>query len=170
MNNAKTSNRDLSALYPDLKVRYLKLKADMKDHFKDIFLTDGFRSFERQNHLYALGRTIDDTKRVTDAKAGESFHNYGLAFDVAFIGPEMYSENNPWNDLGRIGKAHGLEWGGDFSESKRDRPHFQLRYGMQLNEIQYLYKQGGLEKLWSRIDYIRGVPIGEKWYGPQRNI
>lgn len=40
----------------------------------------GFRSFQEQSALYAQGRTKAG-KIVTKAKPGESYHNYGLAFD-----------------------------------------------------------------------------------------
>ena len=40
----------------------------------------GFRSFSDQAKLYALGRT-ESGKIVTNAKEGQSYHNYGLAFD-----------------------------------------------------------------------------------------
>lgn len=57
------------------------------------FITEAFRSFEKSDHLYALGRTIvnPDGKSkdkpmgniVSNAKAGQSYHNYGLAcFDA----------------------------------------------------------------------------------------
>jgi peptidoglycan L-alanyl-D-glutamate endopeptidase CwlK len=40
----------------------------------------GRRTMEEQAALYAKGRTISG-KIVTKAKPGESYHNYGLAFD-----------------------------------------------------------------------------------------
>ena len=49
------------------------------------------RTFQEQNDLYAIGRTkLFDSKGnrlgiVTKAKAGQSYHNYGLAFDICLI-------------------------------------------------------------------------------------
>lgn len=163
MDNFKKAERDLSRLYPDIKTRISKVLVDMKQHYKEMFVTEGFRSFERQNYLYAHGRTLEDTKIITNAKPGESFHNYGLAIDLAFKDIEPWSAQHPWDDFGRIAKSHGFLWGGNFTSFK-DRPHIQLGYGMSIDEIQELYKQGGLEKLWSRIDAIRGIPIGQRWY------
>jgi len=40
----------------------------------------GLRTMEEQAALYAKGRTVSG-KIVTKAKPGESYHNYGLAFD-----------------------------------------------------------------------------------------
>ena len=39
-----------------------------------------YRSFDEQNHLYAQGRTKPG-KIVTYAKGGQSYHNFGLAFE-----------------------------------------------------------------------------------------
>ena len=46
----------------------------------------GFRSFEEQAALYSKGRTAGG-RIVTKAKAGESYHNYGLAFDWVPVKP-----------------------------------------------------------------------------------
>ena len=47
-------------------------------------ITQGFRSFEEQQKLYAIGR-LTPGKKVTNAKAGQSIHNYGLAVDICLI-------------------------------------------------------------------------------------
>lgn len=46
----------------------------------------GFRSFEEQLALFAQGRTKPG-RIVTKAKPGESYHNYGLAFDWVPVKP-----------------------------------------------------------------------------------
>jgi len=40
----------------------------------------GYRSNKEQDDLYKIGRELPGVK-VTNAKAGQSFHNYGRAFD-----------------------------------------------------------------------------------------
>jgi peptidoglycan L-alanyl-D-glutamate endopeptidase CwlK len=60
----------------------------------------GRRTMEEQTALYAIGRSAPG-KIVTKARAGESFHNYGLAFDWV---PLKMSPKNPdlyvadWDD------------------------------------------------------------------------
>jgi peptidoglycan L-alanyl-D-glutamate endopeptidase CwlK len=46
----------------------------------------GRRTMEEQTALYSLGRSAPG-RIVTKAKAGESYHNYGLAFDWAPLKP-----------------------------------------------------------------------------------
>ena len=46
--------------------------------------THTLRTFKEQDDLYAKGRTIKGNK-VTNAKGGQSIHNYGLAFDIVLL-------------------------------------------------------------------------------------
>lgn len=90
--------------------------------------TDGYRSIPQQNMLYDLGRSIPGTKKVTNARGGESPHNYGwngngLARDWVFVLPHgavTYKGN--WSIFGREAKKVGLVWGGGWLRFK-DRPH-----------------------------------------------
>lgn len=82
---------------------------------------------DTQQAIYEQGRTAPG-KVVTNAKPGDSFHNYGLAFDVV---PRAYKSQPDWNPsgeawgkIGVIGKRLGLVWGGDWT--KPDKPHFHL--------------------------------------------
>jgi peptidoglycan L-alanyl-D-glutamate endopeptidase CwlK len=86
-----------------------------------IRITDTFRSFKDQNAIYEKGRTTKGSI-VTNARGGESYHNYGLAFDVCFTGLDPYPiDRRKWDKLGLIGEDIGLVWGGRFG----DNPHFE---------------------------------------------
>ncbi|MBA2872427.1 LAS superfamily LD-carboxypeptidase LdcB [Anoxybacillus calidus] len=50
----------------------------------NVLITQGFRSIEEQNELYAQGRTKPG-KIVTNAKGGYSYHNVGLAIDFCLL-------------------------------------------------------------------------------------
>lgn len=97
---------------------------------EEIKVTEGYRSFERQNELYAQGRTSKGSI-VTNAKAGDSLHNYGVAFDIFFT-KTGYKGN--WTKIGKIGKSLGLVWGGDF-KSIKDKPHFEMTLGYKLKDF-----------------------------------
>ena len=47
-------------------------------------ITQALRTWDEQEELYAQGRTKKG-KIVTNAKAGYSWHNYGLAIDVCIL-------------------------------------------------------------------------------------
>ena len=96
-------------------------------------LVSGYRSFEEQNRLYALGRTKPGGI-VTKARGGYSWHNFGLAADYAFISGGQLTWDGPWKIFGRIARECGLEWGGDWRKFP-DRPHVQWRRGKTLAEM-----------------------------------
>lgn len=100
-----------------------------------IFITDGFRSKEEQDRLYAIGRTIDlDKKIVTNAKGGYSHHNYGIAFDVAFLVDGKLSYDGDWEKVGRMGEILGMTWGGRW-KGLVDRPHFEITMGYSIEDF-----------------------------------
>jgi hypothetical protein len=96
-------------------------------------VTETYRSIERQNELYAQGRTKKGNI-VTNAKGGESLHNYRVAFDIMPLKGYNIS-NAQWAILGRLGTQLGLEWGGDW-KGFVDKPHFQLTLGYKLKDFQ----------------------------------
>lgn len=88
----------------------------------------GTRTFAEQDALFAQGRTRPG-RRVTNAKGGESNHNFGIAFDIGvFEGSQYLGESPAYDVVGLIGSEIGLEWGGHWT-SFADKPHYQLRPG-----------------------------------------
>jgi hypothetical protein len=91
-----------------------------------IVIASGTRTMDEQRELYAQGRTKPGSI-VTNANAGESAHNFGLAIDFAFgnaLGKPTWPNDAPWATVAQIGKDLGLVWGGDF-RSFTDRPHLE---------------------------------------------
>jgi hypothetical protein len=113
-------------------------------------VTDGLRTFKEQDDLYAKGRTKPGDV-VTNAKGGSSNHNYGLAVDLVPLDskgqPNWKAKEEVWDAMGKVGKEHGLEWGGDWKKLV-DRPHFQLPVGMGVKECRKIYDKGGLDAVW----------------------
>lgn len=99
------------------------------------FITETLRSFERSNELYAQGRTKPG-KKVTNAKAGSSFHNYGLAIDfvIQINGLPVWTVNENWMVVVRCFKESGFVWGGDF-KSIPDAPHFEMTFGYTWRQL-----------------------------------
>lgn len=100
----------------------------------DVKLHQGFRSIEEQNRLYQQGRDINGKvigKTVTNAKGGQSLHNYGVAFDLIIKWNGVYGWSAPqymWTRMGQLGESLGLEWGGRW-KGLVDMPHFELTFG-----------------------------------------
>lgn len=140
----------MTKLYPNLQAKVQVLIENAHKKGLDVWIVQGMRTIEQQNELYAQGRTKGKKgKTVTNAKGGESYHNYGLAVDVVFHGSEPYGESHNWKALGEAGKEAGLEWGGGW-KSFPDRPHFQIS-GLKLSQLKSWYADGGMENVWKNI-------------------
>lgn len=111
-----------------------------KKHGIKYRITSTGRSIEEQNELYAQGRTTPG-KIVTNAKGGQSYHNYKLAIDGVEIkdGKALWTNPN-WDLIGSVGESFGFEWGGRWS--KPDRPHHQLTGGFHHTELLAKWNEG----------------------------
>jgi peptidoglycan L-alanyl-D-glutamate endopeptidase CwlK len=122
-----TASRDWTLLEKDYSQRLLQAFRIMKErHGYDMALLEGYRSPERQDALAAQG------SNVTNAKAFQSWHQYGLAADCAFLrdGKLVISERDPWamrgyQLFGEVAESLGLTWGGRWK--MMDFGHTELR-------------------------------------------
>jgi len=104
------------------------------------FITETYRSFERSTALYNQprdgkdndgdGKIDEPDEKVSNAKAGQSLHNYGLALDFMLIinGKDSWVVDKNWKLVADIFKKHGFVWGGDW-KSFKDYPHVELTLG-----------------------------------------
>lgn len=117
----------LASLATTVAKKFLELRERCFDELgRDLYLASGTRSFIEQDRLYARGRTTPG-KRVTNARAGFSWHNYGRAFDVA-LAINTNGTDLDWDipqAMGELGEAIGLDWGGRWL-SPVDENHFQF--------------------------------------------
>ncbi len=129
------------------------------------------RTYKEQDDLFALGRTKANpngkTARrplgsvVTNARGGQSYHNFGLAFDIVLLKDEKGNgkfnkaswETNvdfdgdgraDWLEVVTIAKQFGWEWGGDWRFT--DMPHFQKTFGKSVVELDRQIKAGQVIK------------------------
>ena len=111
----------------------------------EVVITDGFRSAADQDKLYEQGRTTGGNI-VTNAKGGESYHNFGLAIDFALETPSgdviwdrEYDRNEngvaDWTEVVQMAKALGFDWGGDWKGFK-DYPHLEMNFGLTIADLQ----------------------------------
>lgn len=134
------NSRDIKDLHPKVQAMANKFLDACKKAGIDVLITSTYRDNESQNELYAQGRTKPG-RIVTNAKAGQSWHNYRLAFDVVPIknGKAVWGTTGDdlklWQKLGAIGKSIGLEWAGDWVKFK-EFPHFQYTGGLTLKDLQ----------------------------------
>ena len=96
----------------------------------------GYRSYAEQDALYAQGRTKSGNI-VTNARGGQSNHNFGLAVDFFLYdskGNAVWTVDSNWRRVAQIGKDLGFEWGGDW-KSFPDAPHLEMTGGLSLAQL-----------------------------------
>lgn len=120
----KVSQDRLTKVHPLLQARVLRFFARLEEKGVTPRITQGLRTIEEQNELYAQGRTKPGAI-VTNAKGGQSWHNYGMAVDIAFLNPNGSVDFAVSKEVGKIGQECMLEWGGAWTSFK-DMPHFQI--------------------------------------------
>jgi len=139
----KVSDQRIVKLHPLIRDRAAVMVNRVKDELGiQLRVTDGFRSNAEQDKDYAKGRTAPG-RIVTQAKGGQSPHNYGLAFDVAEMKGNTPTWNTDYQKIASIGKDLGLEWGGDWKF--KDQPHFQFTNGLTWQQMSDLKKNGKVD-------------------------
>jgi hypothetical protein len=153
---SSSSERRIASIHPSVATRARAMVHLCSQSGVEVVITQGLRSWQEQDQLYAKGRTIlplGSEHFVTMAKGGQSYHNFGLAFDIVVldaIGKADWDvSHSGWATAAEIGKSLGLEWGGDWKKFK-DRPHFQYTGGLPLAECCSLYKSG-MDSIWARV-------------------
>lgn len=139
------------------------LAEDKLGQYAAIRIVQGLRTFPEQQALYEQGRTKPGN-RVTNSKAGQSYHNYGLAIDFAILYDKDKNgtfESLSWDtltDMDKDGESDWIEvvdifekanfvWGGRFNSIK-DNPHLEKTFGKNWRTL--------LEK-YNNKDFIPGT-------------
>jgi peptidoglycan LD-endopeptidase CwlK len=121
------ASRNWGLLRPEFSQRLLLVFKIMKEKYGyEMALLEGYRSAARQDMLAGMG------SQVTNARAFQSWHQYGLAADCAFWrdGKLVISEKDPWamrgyQLYGEVSESVGLTWGGRWT--MMDFGHAELR-------------------------------------------
>lgn len=131
------SSRKLEDLHPTVAALCTQHIATCKLHNIDLVITSTYRDLDAQNALYNQGR-LTPGAIVTNAKAGQSFHNYRVAYDCVPItnGKCNWDAGSAdWLLIVRIAKDLQLEWAGDWKTFK-EQCHFQYTEGLTLKDFQ----------------------------------
>jgi len=107
----------------------------------DVRIISGSRTYAEQDQLFRK------VPKVTNARGGQSNHNFGIAWDVGiFEGGRYLTGNNRreagiYRKLSTIGLTDDLEWGGAW-RSFPDMPHYQLKMDLALADIRRRFEAG----------------------------
>lgn len=130
------NSRNINDLLPPVAAKARALIEACEQAGIDLLITSTYRDHASQDALYAQGRTLPG-RRVTNARGGQSYHNYRVAFDVVPLrhGKPVWGTTGDdaalWQAVGTAGEAAGLEWAGRWKKF-REMPHFQFTGGHDL--------------------------------------
>lgn len=134
MSSCRATNAKLiAALDPSIREAAEHLLELLEQERQPSMIVSGHRPIAEQDRLYSQGRTTPG-KIVTHVRGGQSWHNYGLAFDLCPLVGTRCNWRAParaWTRQGELGESLGLTWGGRW-KSFRDLPHFQRTGGLRI--------------------------------------
>jgi len=114
----------------------------------DYKLISGNRTWAEQDAIYAQGRTKPG-QIVTNAKGGQSDHNFGIAADAGVFAGKLYLDESDPAKAAKVHKAcseHaiacGLEWGGSW-KSFKDLPHYMVATGKTTAQLRAIFEKKG---------------------------
>jgi len=135
------SEGNIQTLLPPAQRKAREFMKAVQDAGITVKIISGTRTFAEQDKLYRKGRDLPGPK-VTNARGGQSNHNFGVAWDIGVFQSGQYLDESPlYRQVGDIGKGLGFEWGGDW-RSFPDEPHFQIVPEENLNEMAVKFEQG----------------------------
>ena len=129
-------SRDIAELHPTLQLGCKELIKRMTSAgYANLAISSSYRCHDYQNYLYDQGWTRSGSI-VTNARGGESMHNFRLAFDIfKNIKGQEYNEQKFFKTAGDIWVAMGGVWGGNWTAFV-DYPHFEYSGGLSLKDLQ----------------------------------
>jgi len=133
----------LTTLIPAAQIKAREFMNAIKGRNLTYRIISGTRTYAEQDALYKR------RPKVTNARGGQSNHNFGIAWDVGIFDNGKYyegktkKEDQAYAELGKYIKASvsGLEWGGDWKRFV-DMPHYQLATGRSVAQVRASLEKG----------------------------
>jgi peptidoglycan L-alanyl-D-glutamate endopeptidase CwlK len=127
----------LNGTHPDLRSKVELILTAMEALGFPMVVVEGVRSAERQQGLYAKGRTapgpivthVDGVRKRSNHQIKAD--GFGHAVDCAFLkdGRVSWDTKHPWKLYGAMAETLGLVWGGKWAKLV-DMPHVELPKGL----------------------------------------
>jgi peptidoglycan L-alanyl-D-glutamate endopeptidase CwlK len=132
------SRERILTLNPAIQQMTINFIVEMQAHGMNLRISQAFRTNEEQDRLYNRSRNGNTEPWATDARGGESYHNYGMAIDVVeIINKETnWQFNKAW--VADIAMQYGFEW----PLPVDDPCHFQVSKGYTTRQLLEMVRNG----------------------------
>ena len=130
------ASRSLDDLEPETRRRAKRFIEECAAAGIDVLIYCTHRSNAEQDALYAQGRSAPGAV-VTNARGGQSWHNWRRAFDFVPLvgGKAAWNDADLYRRAGIIAEQCGLEWAGRWTGKLRETAHCQHRGGYTLAQL-----------------------------------
>lgn len=139
------SESNIITLVPKAQITARKFIAILTSLGKDVRIISGTRTYAEQDALYRQGRNGNILPKVTNARGGQSNHNFGIAWDIGLFENGKYiTTDNKYKQLSALvlQKLPELEWGGQWITFP-DFPHYQLKaFSESVAAVRGLFETG----------------------------
>ena len=139
--------KNIATLDPKCQQRFRAFAEAAKDVAAslgcDYVMISGNRTWAEQDKLFA------QRPKVTNARGGQSNHNFGIAGDFGVFQGKVYLDESNASLAHKVHKAcaalapkYGLEWGGAW-KSFTDEPHYEVATGLTMASKRKRYLANG---------------------------
>lgn len=136
------SEGNIHTLHPRAQEAARQFLRRVQDAGMTVRILSGTRTYAEQNALFRIGRFGDSRAKVTNARGGQSNHNFGIAWDIGvFENGKYMTTSAPYRQAAEAGLFDGLEWGGHWISFK-DFPHYQLPTGLSITQLRAKFENG----------------------------
>ena len=136
------SEKSIGSLHPKAQQAARVFLKKVLDAGIDARIISGTRTYAEQNALHRQGRFGNPPPKVTNARGGQSNHNFGIAWDIGIFKSGAYLGESPLYDkAAEAGLIPEVEWGGHW-KSFKDKPHYQLATGLVLAGVRDKFENG----------------------------
>ena len=141
------SESNIITLVPKAQIAARKFLGLLSRIGKDVRIISGTRTYAEQDTLYRQGRNGNTLQKVTNARGGQSNHNFGIAWDIGLFENGKYIvADSKYKQLPALVLPHlpELEWGGSW-RTFPDVPHYQLRaVAESIAAVRGLFENGAM--------------------------
>jgi peptidoglycan L-alanyl-D-glutamate endopeptidase CwlK len=130
------ASRSLDDLIPEVALKARVFIANCKDAGIDVLIYCTLRSSAEQDEIYKIGRSLPG-QIVTNARGGNSWHNWGRAFDFVPMvhGKPAWGDMHLYRTCGVIAEQCELEWAGRWTGKLKETAHCQYTAGTTIEQL-----------------------------------